>query len=650
MVIAAALAALLAGAAAAAPLEDEAAALVSTASLTAALKSVSTEPHVAGTKANERLADELEKTMIEAGLEVSSTRYDVLLSHPKRVDVTLVKPGPTKLARAEGQLLAEDERAAMTPADLMPWNAYSPSGVAEGEVVYASYARPEDYAALEAAGISLKGKIVLARYGKGYRGGKTLGAQKRGAAAIIFYSDPADDGWAQGDPMPKGPWGARDHFQRGANVYDFIRPGDPRKDESVLPTIPSVPLSYEDAEPILRALGGPHLPGFQGALPLTYHAGPGPAVVRLEVENVRKVLPIRNVVGRVRGAEEPEKLVIVSSHHDAWTRGAVDDGIGTAVMLELAKGFAKLARNGRRPRRSIVFASWDAEEYTLTGSTEWGEERADDLRKNAVAVLNLDAFKWGKDFTALGVPSLKGLLEDAAAKTPDPATGKSVLEAWRALPDSEYGAVGSGSDYTVFLNRLGVPAVETMFTGTAGVYHSIYDDADWVLRVDPELAYVGALARLNARMAARLADEALLPIDGAEYAATADRELDALKKAFPAHDVSAAKDAAARWKTAADAFKAAVSTGAVPGCVNARLMELERALLSDDGLPGRPWFRHVFYAPRPSYEALVLPGPREALEAGDLTRAAEQTKLLAAALDRAAAAQKAALDCLGGKR
>lgn len=638
-----------------ASLGDEASALVSTSSLSALLRSVSEEPHVAGTKANERVKETIRRAMLDAGLEVSVSRYEVLLSHPKKASLELVRPARAVLAKPEGELLGPADRKALSAADLMPWNAYSPSATVEAEVVYANYARVEDYAALEAAGVSVKGRIVLARYGKGYRGGKSLEAERRGAAGILFYSDPADDGWAMGDAMPKGPWGAPDHFQRGANVYDFIHPGDPltpgwasvegakrieAEESPVLPKIPSLPLSHRDAEPILRALDGPRLPGFQGALPLTYHAGPGPAVVKLSVENEARVLPISNVVGRVRGETEPEKLVLLSSHHDAWTKGAVDDGIGTAAMLELARAFGRLARNGRRPRRTLVFASWDAEEFTLTGSTEWGEEREEELKRHGVAVLNLDAYRWGSQFTALGVPSLRAVLERAAAATPDPATGKSVLESWRASPAPEYGAVGSGSDYTVFLNRLGIPAVETMFTGTAGVYHSIYDTAEWVERVDPQLRYVGALTQVNARMAAELADSPVLPLDPAAYAETAMREVEALAQSFPAADVEKAYAAAARWRAAAAAAAAEPAPeGKALACANARLAGVERALLNDAGIPGRPWFRHLFYAPRPSYEALVLPGPREALEAGDAPRAAEQLERLAFAFDAAAKLQ-----------
>lgn len=649
----------------AAPLEDEAAALVSTSSLVDLLTRVSREPHVAGSKANDRLAAEIEKMFLEAGLEVSKSVYEVLLSHPKKASLELLRPERKALATPEGALLSPEQKKELYSVDLMPWNGYSPSGTWEGEVVYANYGRPEDYQALEAAGVSVKNRIVITRYGRGYRGGKTQEAEKRGAAGILFYSDPADDGWAMGDTMPRGPWGAPDHFQRGANVYDYIHPGDPltpgwastpdamrlaREEVKVLPKIPSMPLSYADAQHILKNLDGYHLPGFQGALPFTYHAGPGPAAVRLSISNTEAVLPITNVLGRLRGAEEPEKLVIISSHHDAWTKGAVDDGIGTAIMIELARGFAKLARAGRRPRRTILFASWDAEEYTLTGSTEWGEEREEDLRKNGVALINLDAYRWGKKFTGVAVPSLEPLVLDALSKVHDPSTGKTLLEQWKADGAEGMGDVGSGSDYTVFLNRLGIPIVETMFTGTAGVYHSIYDEVDWVLKVDPELRYVAALAQLNARLAARLADDLLLPLEGGRYAERAAQELDKLKKDFPEHDVSEAQAAAADWLKAAQAFSAAPKTDARLPCANLRLMDLERALLYEPGIPNRPWFRHLFYAPRPTYEALTLPGVREALEAKDAARAAEQTTLLAAALSKAANAQQAAAACLEGRR
>lgn len=630
------------------------------------LREVSKEPRVAGTDASRRAAAWIRERFEAHGLETETAEYDVLLSYPESAELELVKPSSANLLAFEGALLAQGDPLA--EIDRLPWNAYSPSGEVEAQVVYANYGRPEDFRELDRRGISLKGRVVLTRYGKGYRGGKALEAQNRGAAAILFYSDPAEDGYAQGDPLPAGPWGPPDHFQRGGIVYDFLVPGDPltpgwasTKDTprirpehaAVMPRILSLPISYESARPVLAALGGPVAPaGWRGALPLSYHLGPGPARVRLKVKNRLETRPIVNVFGRIAGSEEPEKLVILSSHHDAWTRGAMDDGIGVSAMLELSRVLGELAKKGLRPRRTVVFAVWDAEEYTLTGSTEWGEQNAQRLKSDAVAVLNLDAYRWGTDFAALAVPSLRGLVADAAARVPDPGAERSLLASWKASAaargeKAEAGILGSGSDYTVFLNHLGVPAVETTFTGVSGVYHSAYDDADWVERVDPGLRYVSAMARLIGLMAMRLADADVLPFDYSEYARAVKGYLDELG---PLPALAPAREAAADWEAAAQRLSRELSrrrpTGAQARCLNAALMRVERELLDDDGLPGRSWFKHLVYAPRPSYEAITLPGPREALEAGKPERAAEQAAVLAAALRRAERVQARAVDCL----
>lgn len=628
------------------------------------LAELSRRPHVAGTPENRRQAERLAARYREHGLEVTTSEYEVLLSYPKEASLELVSPVAASLAAPEGEHLPD--RGSYAKEDLMPWNAYAPSGDVTAPVVYANFARPEDFEFLKSLGLDVKGKLVLARYGEGYRGGKTLEAERRGAAGIIFYSDPAQDGYAKGPAIPRGPWGSADHFQRGSNVYDFIVPGDPLTpgwpskkgarrikagQSAVLPKIPSLPISHRDALRILQALAGPGVPpAWRGALPVSYHAGPGPAVARLKIENTLEVRPIVNVIARLRGSREPEKEVFISSHHDAWTRGAVDDGIGGAISLELARVFGALAREGKRPRRSLVFASWDAEEYTLTGSTEWGEEHAERLRRDAVAFLNIDAYRWGKEFTALAVPSLKAALAGSLVRVRDPDTGLPLYKAWSAQAQAkgarpEIGVLGSGSDYTVFLNHLGVPSVETMFTGTAGVYHSIYDGPEWVEQVDPGLKYVRALAQVNADLAWTLADDEVLPFDYEAYAHSILDYLSELKAlpGAPAAELALAAAAARRWLKASGAF-ADKTDGTLPegSPVNRHLMSAERALLDPAGLPGRPWFKHLIYAPLPTYEAETLPGIREALAEGDAARAAAQARALEAALNRAALALRKA--------
>ena len=640
---------------------------VSSPNLSALLNEISKEPHVAGSEADLRLARYIEGKFKEYGLEVQKSQYDVLLSYPQESSLELVKPTSATLVHLEGGELPPEAKASLTREDLMPWNAYAPSGEATASLVYANYGRPEDFEALTKLGIEIKGRIVIARYSHCYRGGKTLEAQKRGAAAILIYSDPAEDGYVRGDPIPKGSWGTSDHYQRGSNVYDFYVPGDPltpgwastkgakriKPEESrLLPKIPSLPLSYADASKILSALEGPAAPkGWQGGLPFTYHIGPGPAEVHLKVKNSREVRPIVNVLGFLRGSQEPEKLVFISSHHDAWTRGAVDDGIGTSVTLELARIFAKLSRLGVRPKRTLVFASWDAEEYTLTGSTEWGEEHAESLRKNAVAFLNIDAYQWGHEFSATAVPSLRKLIFEALGRVPEPGSGRSLLEAWRTSKSeepAEIGIMGSGSDYTVFLNHIGVPALETMFGGMAGVYHSIYDDYSWVAdHTDPGFKYMSAIAKLNGFMIARLADSVLLPFDYAAYAHEIGSYLESLKKENHGINLDSAIEAAKSWEQIAVFPEVQKNfSQQQSGCANKFLMQIEKELLNESGVPDRPWFKHLIYAPRPSYEAISLPGIREALEAGNLSLAQKQALILEQALGRAGRAQKRAWRCL----
>jgi N-acetylated-alpha-linked acidic dipeptidase len=694
---------------------------ISAQSLGGFLKEVSREPHVAGSPANERLAQAIKEKFLSFGLEVETPSYDVLLSYPEEASVELLPEG-VSILEPEGERLSPEVRALMRTEDLIAWNAYAPSGEVSAPVVYANYARPQDFESLRSLGVEVKGRIVLARYGEGYRGGKSLEAQRRGAAGILFYSDPADDGYVKGDPIPKGTWGPPDHFQRGSNVYDFIVPGDPltpgwastksarriRPDQAeILPKIPSLPLSYAAASRILSRLEGPSAPkGWQGGLAFTYHLGAGPGRLKVKIKNRLERRTIVNVLGTLRGREEPQKKVFLSSHHDAWTRGAVDDGIGTAAVLELARVFGELARQGQRPRRSIVLASWDAEEYTLTGSTEWGEEHAADLahhlyqagaaalRKNAVALLNIDAYRWGSEFTAVAVPALRGLILEALGQVPDPRSGKSLLEAAKLSGGPEIGIMGSGSDYTVFLNHLGVPAAETMFTGNGGVYHSIYDDVSWVERVDPGFKYLKVLTALNGLMAWRLADAELLPLDYAVYARDIGLDLEGLGKAHPELPLGTVLEAARLWQAQAELLATAPygaevpppesvgkrptapygaevpppesvgkrptapygaevappAAGAQPAalrCANDSLMLIERELLEEGGIPGRAWFKHLIYAPLPSYEALSLPGLREALEAGDLKRARSQAQVLEQALRRALATQRRAAHCLG---
>jgi N-acetylated-alpha-linked acidic dipeptidase len=608
------------------------------------LRRVTAEPHVAGTPENERVSAAIAEEFRASGLEPRFAEYEVLLSYPGKIEVELLDPEKVSLARPEDGY-----------PHLLPWHAYSPSCDLEGEVVFANYARPEDFDRLAALGIEVRGRIVLARHFRGYRGGKVLEAGRRGAVALLTYSDPADDGFGKGDPYPNGPWGPDDKVQRGATALDFRVPGDPLTpgwastpgakriavgEAASLPDVPSCPLAPRDAAEILSRLGGPVAPdGWRGALPFPYHLGPGPARVRMRLEVSREVRRIRNVIARIEGRERPGEVVILTNHHDAWVFGAVDPGSGTAAMLEVARGFGALMRQGWRPRRTIVLASFDAEEFTLTGSTEWGEEHAEELRRGAVACLNVDSAVCGSAFGATATPSLWGFLREVAGALGDPATGKTVLEAWRERSGSAPGAgvryveggsgadgeatvnvPGSGSDYTVFLNHLGIPIADLAFEGPYGVYHSVHDNADWMARFgDPGFRYHALAARLWGIAALRLAECDVPPLDFAPYARV-------IEEALPAEDarLDGARRAARALGERALGLnrhveKLLASGDPVPGAIESAaraLLAAERAFCREEGLPDRPWFKHQIFAPLPSYVAETLPRLRRALREG----------------------------------
>jgi N-acetylated-alpha-linked acidic dipeptidase len=614
-------------------------------------------------------------------------KYDVLLPWPTRVSVTMTSPTHFEAS------LREDVVAVDPDTKLDPGPTYfgmTGSGDVTGELVYASSGNPSDYDWLAKQGIDVRGKIALVRYSVpySYRGYKAQVAQQRGVKALLIYSDPQEDGYRKGLTFPDGPYGPASHIQRGALTYDFIVPGDPLTpgwasldgarritiaEARSVPTVIAVPMSWRDAQPLLQALTGPVAPvGWQGALPFTYRVGPGPATVRVNVAMDDSVRSIWVGEGRIRGSEEPDKYVVLGNHRDAWVFGGVDPSSGSATQLELARILGALAREGKRPKRSIVFASWDAEEWHLTGSTEWGEQFEDDLRRNAIAYLNVDGSTSGSEFSAGTVASLNRLVVEVVRDVRDPATNGSVLAAWGAALRSERervigggatsttssdrpidypaNALGSGSDYTVFLNFLGVPVVEMSFDGPYGVYHSMYDDYHWMTTFgDPGFRYMTAMAEVWGRMALRLANAELYPFDFTLYADRVGGFIDNLAKLPDAERLrlQPVRLAVRRWRAAGIAFDSArefvlgrpegAARTRVLRAMNEALRSVEQQLLSPAGIPDRPWFRHVLYAPRPTYAAMTLPGVLEALEERDLARAAQQVSLLANRLNAAAA-------------
>jgi len=614
------------------------------------------EPHVAGTPRDRVLADWVRDRWREYGLEqVEITEHQVLLPYATDVVVEMTSP---KVFRAS----LKEEPVAGDPFSSkdvgISYHAYSASGDVNAPVVYANSGNPADYDWLASHGVDVRGKIALVRYSMpySYRGFKALTAEQRGAAGILIYSDPAEDGFKKGKTYPDGPWGPDSHIQRGGIVYDFRVPGDPltpgwaslpgarriaAADAISLPKIMSAPLSWKDARPILDALGGQKAPdAWQGGLPIAYHVGDGTTTVHLRVRMDDGVRPIWTVTGRISGSEHPDELVIVGNHRDAWVFGGVDPSSGTASMMELARSLGALAKQGLRPKRTIVFGNWDAEEWTLTSSTEWGEEHARELTEHAVAYLNVDSSTSGPDFKVSAAPALNHVAFQSA---------RDVLGVKEDEPKLVTNRLGSGSDYTVFLNFLGVPIADLSYTGPYGVYHSMYDNHRWMAKFgDPGFIRHAAMARVWGVMALRLANADVVPLD---YRSTASRV-----REFVAETTSAAKTAdraaLAPLTAAVDRFaRAADRAGQLTEALTQKdaaldrdaaaaldraLLRAERAFLDPDGIPNRPWYRHLLYAPKATYAPEVLPGVTEALESGDRPLLDRQVERLVAALTRAA--------------
>ena len=639
------------------------------------LRFLTKEPHIAGTKRNYELALYVRDKFREFGLEdVELVEYQVLLSSPRDISVEMVEPVVYRATlREEGYPVDKDTSNISVS---IGFNAYSASGEVTAPLVYAHGGNPEDYDRLLEMGIDIKGKIALVRYSEpySYRGFKALTAQRRGAAGLLIYSDPKDDGFGRGAVFPDGPWGPESHIQRGGIPFDFMVPGDPltpgwasvpgarrlKPEESeILPKIMAVPLSYKDARPLLQNLAGPAVPPeWQGGLPFAYRVGPGPAKVHLKVDMDNSVGSIWNVVGKIKGREEPEKWVVVGNHRDAWVYGAVDPSSGTAALLGLAQNLGRLVKDGYRPKRTIVFCNWDAEENTLTGSTEWAEQYADKLRKDGVAYINVDSAVSGTDFGATAVPSLSEFILQITREVPDPATGKTVFEAMEQLrrgkdPTGKLRLidtrVGSGSDHTAFLNHVCMPVLDISFGGPYGVYHSQYDDFYWMSHFgDPGFRYHATMATLWGMTALRLANARIYPFDHEAYAGEIGTYV---KEIAGQGDKSRSLPTSTSWPAGSGVFRKIARElnghidrllsreGKVPSAtlqsINAALMQAERDFGSPEGIPRRPWFKHLVYACKFTYDPEVLPGLTEAVEEKDRARAKEQIALLAQAVGRA---------------
>lgn len=629
------------------------------------------KPHMAGSDRNRELAEWTRDEFVKYGLEdVQMIIHEVLLPWPEEVSVEMTKPRAWKASMREAPIEGDRYTQISEAQAGIPYHAYSASGEVTAPVVYAGSGNPADYEALAKRGIDIRGKIALVRYSVpySYRGFKALTAERLGAAGILIYSDVEDSGALKGPVYPDGPWGPDSTIQRGGIVYDFMVPGDPltpgwasvsgakridRSEAVSLPKIISAPMSYKDGRIILEALGDPHRKKDDWTPPAEL------PVVRMKVKLDDEIRPIQTVTGMIRGTERPDELVILGNHRDAWVYGGVDPSSGSAAMMELARNLAELAKSGWRPKRSILFASWDAEEFTLTSSTEWGEQFEERLARSAVAYLNVDSAASGPHFSATAVPAVNALIAEVAAAVPDPRTRKPIADVSRERSAADRGSLssadaaaalvnnrlGSGSDYTVFLNFLGVPVADLTFDGPYGVYHSMYDNHNWVATIgDPGFRYHVAMTQIWGLLAMRLASADVIPLDYEPYALTIAGFIDEIASRGPAPGLDEAKRAAQEMREAAAAFNRrradALKSGDQQAIreLNARLLRVERALLDPAGIPGRPWYRHQVYAPKYTYAPELLPGVAEALEAGDQARAAAQAKALAAALRRAAGA------------
>jgi N-acetylated-alpha-linked acidic dipeptidase len=635
-------------------------------------RNLSRVPHVVGSANQQGVVERSAAKLRKWGLDTTVHDYDVYLSRPEQIQVSMTKPYLNQLSvkeRSYPWLRRFDE--------VLPgYNAYSPPGDVTAEVVYANYGLPQDYDALDSLGVSVAGKIVIVRYGGSFRGVKVHLAEQHGAKGVIIYSDPEDDGYGRGAVYPQGPWRPRDSIQRGSIQFLWDYPGDPLtpNEPSVpgtkrldpdqatdLAKIPSTPISYGEAQPLLAALGGPEAPeSFQGGLPMTYHVGPGPTEAHLDLDIAYDTERVSDVVAVIRGTTKPDEQVVVGGHSDAWTYGSNDNVSGWSSTMEIGRSLGKLLKRGWRPERTIVLTGWDGEEYGLLGSTEYGEQFRREIGKNVVAYINMDGTA-GRTFGAGSVPSLDKLILDVTQTVPDPAGG-TIYDGWKGdSPDPpEPGRLGSGSDYTVFLDHIGAPSMEVGESTGGGEYHSAYDQTYQVEHfLDPGYLGQQAASRTSGVTALRLANADALPLRYSDYATQVSAyvaeliDLQGSQPGVSTVDLTPLRDAAAQWGEASKALEARsaqLTSSDSPRSkalkkVNKALMREERQLITPQGIPDRPWFRHQVYAPgvNTGYAAQFLPGIRDAFDAGDDATVQTYRDLLIDSLRRAArTARKAA--------
>ncbi|MFT3789986.1 MAG: transferrin receptor-like dimerization domain-containing protein [Rudaea sp.] len=687
------------------------------------LKRLAAEPNQVGSPHDKANADYLLSLFKQWGWDARIETFDVLYPTPTQVSVELVAPTAFKAALDEPPV--EGDASSALSGALPPYNVYGADGDITAELVYVNHGMPDDYKELARQGVDVKGKIAIVRYGGGWRGLKPELAYEHGAVGCLIYSDPRDDGYFVGDTYPKGGWRPPEGVQRGSVAKMQLYPGDPTtpgygsvpgakhvavKDAKTLLKIPVLPISYADATPLLKALGGPVAPvGWRGALPFTYHLGAGPAKVHMVVKSDWTRKPVYDVIATIKGSQEPDRWIVRGNHHDGWVFGAWDPLAGTVAMLGEAKAIGALVKSGWKPKRTLVYASWDGEEPGLLGSTEWAETHAKELQRNAVLYLNSDTSARGF-LEAEGSHSLQHLINRAAADVTDPEKGVSVLDRRRAAMrvaaehadakpetkenaqiaakggDLPIGALGSGSDYSAFLQHLGIASINLGFGGeddNGGIYHSRYDSFEHFDRFgDPGFKYEVALAQVAGRVVLRTAAADVLPMRFGDFSATLDRYVvqlhkladDERKKAdaqhalldahayelvsdptrpvapperlsdVPAIDFAPLDAAAKNLHASAQAFDAAYATRAAAGFklsagqsaqIDELMGRMEQSLTDPVGLSGREWFKHMIYAPGllTGYGVKTVPGVREALEARDWQAADKYAAVTAKVLD-----------------
>lgn len=651
------------------------------------LRTLSREPHHVGSEAGRRVVEFVRQQFDSWGYEVEISEYEVLFPSPRTRELELVSPGYYQATLTE-ESLEEDPSTLRTENLLPPYNAFSIDGEVEAELVFVNYGTPADYEILDRYGISVEGKIAISRYGGSWRGIKPKLAAEKGAIGTIIYSDPADDGYGAGDTYPDGPFKHESAVQRGSVMDMPTYPGDvltpfigatseasrlPRDEAPTITEIPVLPISYRDALPLLSAMGGEVVPReWRGGLPITYHLGPGPARVRMKLEFNWDMVTAYNVIARLEGAEYPDQWVLRGNHHDGWNHGAADPISGLVALMAEAKAIAELAATGSPPARTIVFAAWDSEEQGLIGSTEWVEHNRDELDAKAVAYINTDGNSRG--FVRIGGSHvLEKLANEIMDAVKDPQTGVSVAERRRAnielngsaqdraelknRGDMRISPLGSGSDYSPFLQHLGIASLNISYGGEGndGSYHTLYDTYEHYTRFrDPGMRYGVALAQTAGRATLRLANAPRLPF---EFTGLADNialyidEIEQLaidmrndtretnsridsgvyelaldpERAFgpplkrdevPFFNFAPLKNALDELEQAASAYSKMAREGRASETDNVLLYTSERELTRDDGLPGRPWYTHHVYAPGfyTGYGVKTIPGVREAIE------------------------------------